>query len=319
MARDRFEDPAAKAVWKPLFDELHRRMAKRGLEDTMLLGMASDRWPNKGELSCLQAVSGNLPWISHTHGGTSVGRKLEGLADVAYTAYVWNVQYPDAEPINAEPAQDPKQGRVPGWQRPQLYAEFRRFTALNEWPASTILLFSEIQITGQQRGLGRVGADFWPVYKDKRGRRRDWIWDRYPQSLWHSCNLMSHMLVPGPAGPVASSRYELLREGLQQCEARIAIESVLADPARRAKLPAELTRRAEQLLDDRVWQELKAFGDMQLTGRSYATAKDTWYYGCGGTAGHYWYAGCGWRDRAQELYDLAGEVTRNSAPAAIAP
>ena len=49
---------------------------------------------------------------------------------------------------------------------------------------------------------------------------------------------------------------------------------------------------------------------MQLSGRSYATAKDTWYYGCGGTAGHYWYAGSGWRDNAQKLYKLAGEVQR---------
>ena len=112
-----------------------------------------------------------------------------------------------------------------GWKRPELYAEFRRFTALNEWPLSTILLFSEIQITGSQRGLGRVGADFWPVYKDEQGRRSAWIWDQYPQSLWHSCNLMSHMLVPGPAGPVASTRYELMREGIQECEARIAIET----------------------------------------------------------------------------------------------
>jgi len=318
----RFEDPAAKAIWKPLFDELHKRMAKRGLEKTMVLGMASDRWPSKQEMTVLQDASGNLPWINHTHGGTHVGSKLEGIATVAYTAYVWNVQYPNAFPINADPVQDPNQEHMYGWKRPQLYAEFRRFTALNEWPASTILLFSEIQITGQQRGLGRVGADFWPVYKDKQGRRRDWIWDRYPQSLWHSCNLMSHMLVPGPAGPVASSRYELLREGIQECEARIAIESVLTDSAERAKLPVDLATRSQQLLDDRVWQELKAFGDMQLTGRSYATAKDTWYYGCGGTAGHYWYAGSGWRDRAQKLYELAGEVTgkrQPAPPAAAAP
>ena len=306
----RFEDPSSRAIWKPLFDELHKRMAQRGLEKTMVLGMASDRWPSKEEMTVLQDVSGNLPWINHTHGGTHVGSKLNGLAAVAYTAYVWNVQYPSAFPLNADPVQDPNQGHMYGWKRPQLYAEFRRFTSLNDWPASTILLFSELQITGQQRGLGRVGADFWPVYKDKRGRRRDWIWDRYPQSLWHSCNLMSHMLVPGPAGPVASTRYELLREGIQQCEARIAIESILTDTAQRAKLSGDLAERAQQLLDDRVWQELKAFGDMQLTGRSYATAKDTWNYGSGGTAGHYWYASSGWRDRAQNLYDLASEVVR---------
>ena len=306
----RFEDPAAKAIWKPLFDQLHERMAKRGLEKTMVLGMASDQWPNKEEMTVLEQASGNLPWISHTHGGGHVGMKLNGLATVAYMAYVWNVQYPQALPINADAPKGSDTGRMYGWKRPELYAEFRRFTALNEWPLSTILLFSELQITGSQRGLGRVGADFWPVYKDQQGRRRAWIWDRYPQSLWHSCNLMSHMLVPGPAGPVASTRYELMREGIQECEARIAIESVLTDEAKKARLPAELAQRSQQLLDDRVWQELKAFGDMQLTGRSYATAKDTWYYGCGGTAGHYWYAGSGWRDNAQKLYALAGEVER---------
>ena len=306
----RFEDPAAKAIWKPLFDQLHERMAKRGLEQTMLLGIASDQWPNKEEMKTLQEASGDLPWISHTHGGTPVGRKLEGLATVAYTAYVWNVQYPQSLPMNADAPKGSIARRMYGWERPELYAEFRRFTALNEWPLSTILLFSEIQITGAQRGLGRVGADFWPVEKDQQGRRRAWIWDRYPQSLWHSCNLMSHMLVPGPAGPVASTRYEVMREGIQECEARIAIESVLTDEAKKARLPVELARQAQQLLDDRVWQELKAFGDMQLTGRSYATAKDTWNYGSGGTAGHYWYAGSGWRDNAQKLYNLAGQVER---------
>jgi hypothetical protein len=306
----RFEDPAAKVIWKPLFDRLRQRMAKRGLEKTMVLGIASDQWPNKDEMTVLQEASGNLPWISHTHGGGHVGMKLEGLATVAYMAYVWNVQYPQAYPMNADAPKGSDSRRMYGWKRPELYAEFRRFTALNEWPLSTILLFSEIQITGRQRGLGRVGADFWPVYKDQQGHRRAWIWDRYPQSLWHSCNLMSHMLVPGPAGPVASTRYEVMREGIQECEARIAIETVLTDEAKKAKLPTGLAEQAQQLLDDRVWQELKAFGDMQLTGRSYATAKDTWVYGCGGTAGHYWYASSGWQDKAQKLYNLAGEVER---------
>jgi len=306
----RFEDPAAKAIWKPLFDQLHERMAKRGLEKTMVLGTASDQWPNKEEMTVLQEASGNLPWISHTHGGGHVGMKLNGLATVAYMAYVWNVQYPQAFPMNADAPKGSNTRRMYGWKRPELYAEFRRFTALNEWPLATILLFPEIQITGSQRGLGRVGADFWPVYKDQQGRRRAWIWDRYPQSLWHSCNLMSHMLVPGPAGPVASARYELMREGIQECEARIAIESVLTDKAKKAHLPVELAEQAQQLLDDRIWQELKAFGDMQLSGRAYATAKDTWVYGCGGTAGHYWYASSGWRDNAQKLYNLAGEVER---------
>ena len=298
----RFEDPAAKAVWQPLFAALRKRLAARGLEDTMRLGMASDAWPTKGELTVLQEVSGNLPWIMHTHGGNRVGQKMLGIAPVAYVAYVWNTEY----------AKDPGQQGL-GWKRPELYAEFRRFSGLNDWPASSIMLFSELQITGDQRGLGRVGADFWPVMKDKQGRRTGRLWEQYPQSLWHSCNMYSHMLLPGPTGPVASVRYEQMREGIQQCEARIAIEGALTDETLKAKVGPDLAGRGQQLLDDRVWEELKAFSDLQLTGRTYATSDGNWGYGCAGLAGHYWYASSGWQDRTQRLYDLAGEVTRKIA------
>lgn len=298
----RYEDPAAKALWQPLFAELHKRMAARGIENTMRLGMASDAWPTKSEVTVLQEVSGNLPWIAHTHGGNRVGQKIQEVAEMAYVAYVWNVEY----------AQDPgKQGL--GWKRPELYAEFRRFSSLNDWPASTIMLFPELQITGAQRGLGRVGADFWPVVKDKQGQRVGRLWEKYPQSLWHSCNMFSHMLLPGPTGPVASSRYEQMREGIQQCEARIAIERALTDETLKAKVGPDLAGRCQRLLDDRIWEELKAFSDLQLCGRTYATADDNWGYGCGGLAGHYWYAGSGWQDRTQRLYELAGEVTKKLA------
>ena len=298
----RFEDLAAMAIWKPLFDAIRKRMAARGLEDTMLLGMLSDYWPTKDEIKTLHEASGGLKWICHTHGGNRVGRKVHGLGEIAYIAYVWNNAY----------AKDPGQ-QLYGWKRPELYAEFRRFNSLNYWPASTIMLFPEIQITGSQRGLGRVGADFWPAIRDKRGRKVGHVWDKYPQSLWHSCNMFSHMLVPGPTGPVASTRYEQMREGVQQCEARIAIEAALTDEKLKAKVGPDLAGRCQQLLDDRIWQELKAFSDLQLTGRTYATSANNWGYGCGGRAGHYWYVSSGWQDRTQRLYDLAAEVTKKLA------
>jgi hypothetical protein len=117
-------------------------------------------------------------------------------------------------------------------------------------------------------------------------------------------------LDPGPTGPVATSRYEMMREGMQECEARITIESALLDPSAKAKLGDALATRCQQLLDDRIWEELKAFGDMQLTGRLYSTSNNVWGYGCGGPAGRAWYAGSGWQERTQELYALAGEVAQ---------
>ena len=299
----RFEDKTAMAAWKPLFDRLHKDMAKRGLEDTMLLGMASDMWPNKDEMATIDKASGSLRWINHTHQGPR-GRPLSGgLGMVAYTAYVWPNRYPG----------DPRVPRTYGWKRPELNVEFRRGGCLNDWRLPTQMIFPELQITGSQRGLGRIGADFWPVGRDKRGRRRGRPGDRYPQSMWHSCNLSTHMLNPGPDGPVATARYEMLREGMQNCEARIAIERVLTDDAQKARLPADVAGRCQQLLDDRLWQALKGFSGLQLSGRVYTTYTrygNIFYYNAGGAAGAYWYAGSGWQDRQQQLYTLAGEVQR---------
>ena len=297
----RFEEPNALGIWKPLFDRLHKDMAKRGLEDTMLLGMASDMWPNKEEMVTIDKASGSLRWINHTHQGPRGAPLAGGLGRVAYTAYVWPNEYPG----------DPRKPRAYGWQRPELNVEFRRFGAFNEWLLPTQVIFPEIQITGKQRGLGRIGADFWAVMKDSKGQRRGRVGDRYPQSMWHSCNLSTHMLNPGPNGPVATSRYEALREGMQSCEARIAIETVLTDDVQKAKLGADLAARCQQLLDDRIWVNLKGFSGLQLTGRQYTTYThygSIFYYNAGGAGGAYWYAGSGWQDRQQQLYTLAGEV-----------
>ena len=115
----------------------------------MLLGMASDRWPEKEQMTVLQEVSGDLPWVDMGHGVREVvGHKLNGMATVAYAAYVWENEY----------AGDPDKGRTYGWKRPELYAEFRRGDALDFLPGAAALLFPELEITGQQRGLGRIGA-----------------------------------------------------------------------------------------------------------------------------------------------------------------
>jgi hypothetical protein len=226
-----------------------------------------------------------------------------GLGKVVYQAYVWPNEF----------GGDPRKPRSYGWQRPELNVEFRRFGALNEWLPPTQMVFPELQITGRQRGLGRIGADFWAALKDKAGRRRGYVWEKYPQSKWHSCNMFSSMLDPGPDGPVATSRYEMLREGMQNCEARIAIEKVLTDEIQKAKLGSALAERCQQLLDERLWMDLKGFSGLQLTGRVYTTYANYYgifYYNAGGVAGAEWYAGSGWQAREQQLYALAGEVQR---------
>ena len=100
-------------------------------------------------------------------------------------------------------------------------------------------------------GIGRVGADYWHVLKDRQGRRTGPVYARYPESNWRNLDIESWVLAPGPEGPVGTARLENLREGLQECEARIALEDALLDLGRRRRLGNELAQRIQALLDER--------------------------------------------------------------------
>src|SRR5262249_11543438 len=113
---------------------------------------------------------------------------------------------------------------------------------------------AECNITGKQNGISHVGADFWPCLKTKSGKRNGWPTDRYIESHWHSLDVGHFMLAPGTDGPADTNRLEVLKEGIQECEARIAIESVLTDETQKARLSPELAKRAQEVLDERhLW------------------------------------------------------------------
>ena len=90
---------------------------------------------------------------------------------------------------------------------------------------------------------------------------------------------------------LATERLEMLREGLQETEARIFIERALIDPAKRATLGAELAERCQAMLDERVRDRLRAIG-----------GKDS--------SDWLWFISSGWRRRSEQLYAAAAEVAR---------
>ena len=197
-----YNDPRGQAIWKRLFTALRTHLARRGLEKAMMVGMIPDNWPTKEQVAAINEASGGLPWVVHSHGGM-------GPKPVGYAANVFYVNY----------LADAPKDRSYGWKRPELVVEYRRNEDLNVWPAATVRNFLELNITGTQRGVGRIGADFWPVFRNKTGQRQGRVWERYPQSQWRNLDLYSYVLAPGPDGPVATNRYEFLREGLEECEA----------------------------------------------------------------------------------------------------
>ena len=306
----KYADPAGKALWAPVWKTLHEKMKQRGLEPAMMLGCMTDWIPTKEDTVVLKELAGGLPWVSCSHhcswrdrpeGGKNA---VNGLASVGLTTLALSFQLT----IN------PELGRTYGWQKPLLHAQFWRGEYLNVHSLSTLRHEAECQITGSQRGLGRLGGDFWFCVKDKRGRRAGIVTDRYPESYWHNLNIVNCFLAPGPDGPVATARFEALREGVQECEARIAIESVLTDAARRARLAGELAELAQGFLDEQQRNLWRARGateeDFKVGLVNYRTYDYDIVTKWKENAGNQWFVKSGWADRVGKLYALANEVSQ---------
>ncbi len=311
----RWDDPSAKALWRPVFDGIRQRMKARGLENAMMLGVVSDRQPTKAEVAALDELSGSLPWTSCSHHASWLTNKeaprqtLQGIGTIGYTAVALDFQY----------VLNPAKDRYYGWRKPMLHAQYWRFGYFNSQSLPTIRTEAECHITGNQRGLAHIGADFWPCYKNNSGKRTGTVTDRYPESYWHSLNIGAYLLAPGPDGPVGTARLEVFREGIQECEARIAIESALLDPAAKERLGAELARRAQEVLDERQIANWKGRGatDEQVAKYGLVAQYRDYYEMTKGwdkatAAANKAFITGGWAQRAAKLFAVAAEVQKKA-------
>ncbi len=327
----RYEDPASKALWQPMFAEVLKRMKARGLEkNNMMLGLMPDLWPTKEEVTFWKDVSGGIPWAIHGHAGSQkdvmIGAKgLYKISDIGYAAFVYDCVYN----VN------PDKGRLYGWNCPALLTTYERYV-MNSLTAPQIREQMAFSITGGQRGLGRLSAEFWYAVKNKNGARGGQVFSRYPENNWRNLDISDWFLAPGPDGALGTARLEQLKEGVEICEARIFLESVLMDGSKKAKIGAELAKRCQAALDEHhraMWktywsneEDLKAVGVANNGGRDphegiWLTLERTGIK----KMGNYWTGEAqklrsdeaakgtaqyiiGWQDREKKLYVLAGEV-----------
>jgi len=312
-----FETEESEALWKPLFEGLHARLAKRGLDEAMTLGLLYDAWATKEEMAFFQEVAGDVPWAIQSHEGFVSSwhnmdkperKRMYGIARIGYQARVWAVTFSDD---GADRGKGYKGGIEShrGWAREDLVALFDRFSR-ERHPCTRWMRMMEAAITGSQRGLGRLGADYWRVVKDKRGRRAGRTYQRYPESDWRNLFVADSMLAPGPDGPVSTNRLEALREGVQDAEAYVVVEEAATDEALRAKLGEDLARRCEEYLAARHMTLWLSLSNLQLHGRSQkrpGISARGWRASPNAT-GHQWFLGSGWQAQRAHLYQLAAEV-----------
>jgi hypothetical protein len=282
--------PESEAFWQPVFTELHEKMKKRGLrDDNIMIGVAGDSRPNKAVTDLFLKIAPYAQWVLHSH---ALAGQING-AKVGYYCHVWGVKFA-SDPDEVD--KYTKKSRYQGWNQTFRKAVFPRAGSgtINpplhaDAPLGTYRLIMEGHLAADYRGFGRVGADFWPVGggtgQVNTGRE---IIGRYPGTSWNQLNLncsTTAVLAPGPKGAIATVRFEMLREGIQESEARIFIEKALINPEHRKKLGDEKAKQIQDLLDLRT--------------RLFRTACQTSWN---------WYAGTGWIERAKLLFAAAAEV-----------
>jgi hypothetical protein len=280
--------PESKPFWKPAITGMRKILAARAMEKSVAFGLANDRVPSKAALADLDDCGADIPWVMYAHGRCNAlaGRPL------AIDNCVWGQRGPIqiGEPFH-----------VFAWKNRVPTTVFPRFGAgiLNHVQSDSPLGIYQVQIEAYTasgyNGVGNVGADFWPVIRDRKGVLGGRVYHRFVtwQRPGEPSLSNAAYLFPGENGPLATVRFELFRQGVQETEARIAIERALDDKARVARLGAELAGVARKLLNERARRIIRARDD---TGEG---------------AGWADFAG-GWQGRNAALYGLAGEVLRKT-------
>jgi len=277
----RFEEPGSKETWKGLFDQVRQRLAQRGLDGKMMIGMMNDICPSAQDIAFFAEAAPGVPWVVAAHGSYLKG-------NYGYRAIVYS--------------RAANEKSLAGWSQPDLIAYFNRDNRLENTGPATWRTIPAFAITGSWRGVGRVGGDFWKVIRDKNGRRVARAPERYPQSNWRNLDIYTALLAPTEAGAAVTTRYEQLREGVQECEARVVVERAVTDKGLRARLADDLVARCEKALDEhlRALQLLRGW-----TGKTVPHCLSS-----GTDLGESWFLGSGWEERTERLFALAGEVER---------
>ena len=278
--------PECREFWKKLTDGAHAMLEKRGIGDSMLFGLIGDARPTKQAMDDISNAVPNAKWAVHSH---LFCDRWQGY-EIGMGIALWG--------IGVAPA-DPTEGYSFGWSNPMWLSYYPREmkmqtclvehrVKLEKWMGGRKAYEPFISTGVGPRGLGRIGADFWPVLKDDRGRMRGSLAGRYPEAAWGQLSLnhcVPYILGRGKNGPLATVRAEAFRESLQEVEARIYIEKALLDDNAKTILGDEFIARCRANMDARIRMCINSDGE-----------------------GEPWYISSDWAGRSELLFSLASEV-----------
>jgi hypothetical protein len=241
-----FGTDESKKFWKPVLDQLRERLAKRGMEKGMVIGILSDGTaPAEVFQAFDELVPGGANWMRGCHTATRESKpysasKLGGKVSVHEFCYGMSM----ADPDKALPTIW-KQRNGPG----VAYVRHNFDDTLSLLKYRT---FAERALFCGTRGLGRTCLDYWDCIKDDKGRGTR-VFNRYPMS---SCGQREpnlwRLTWPGPEGAEPTVRFYQLLEGIQMAEALIVVAEAQGEKEKADAIGADLAGQCRQIFLDRL-------------------------------------------------------------------
>jgi len=275
LALPAYDAPEAERLWKPYVEAVAGLMKRKGLGDAMHWGIFYD-YAREGDVfkatTLLSRLAPDVGWARSSHNG---GRLPKGRGRVSLDLRLRGFRQPFE-----------RSGQVVsrmGWRDPAGPVLFPRSASSTRalMPFDSLWAFRttmECASVYGARGISRIGADCWKPF-----RFGEWF-----MPMVHS------VLYPGPNGAESSATFEVLREGIQETEARVALERWMSDAATpdpaEGPQPSAVSGEAKRLLDERIM---------------WIGAVPTWppYTPIGGYHG-------GWQARSRALFAVAARAAK---------
>jgi hypothetical protein len=275
---------AARAFWRPFLEGVRARLAERGLTDAWHWGYHWDCTDSRrskgyfaGTVKMMAELAPGVGWARGCH-------RPRGEGPFTFVSSIYALPRPVEYNRRTHEVRVASQK---GWKNPELHLCLPRIMNTVLALKGTSLpyvyrLVTERAIAAGGRGVARLGADYWA--------------DAY-QDGWSGGGQVGMSTValfwPGPKGAEGSARFEALREGLQETEARIFLERKLEDSA---FAKSEAGRTAQAMLDGRIRETL--FVPQYRSVRQISEC-----YG-------------GWQERSWDLYAAAARAAGGRVPSA---
>lgn len=289
--------PQAMNFWKPLLEQTLARLEKRGLDGKkIVVGLlwegasamgGRDAGFKKESMELFKSLLPDLKLAQIAHYGANRMWKLHDTP-IGYTMSVWG----NKTGVKIKPFHGHELPVKVAWHpRCDNYNDIRPISARGSF------LTAIERAVGECLGLGPVGMDFWNLADIPKGRGPRTHGSLEGCLAWNLS--MSHetcaaLLAPGPNGPVPTVRFELIRLGLYEAEARVIIERTLQSEEKSKKLTPELIAKCKDVLARRNQaMSYVRLGEGSIQGEGWK-----------------WFEASGWQDRTYELFECAADVVQ---------